>query len=49
MVIICMHFGFEPTDLKVNRSRSMNLTIPGPQIQSKGLKNRFFILKNDKF
>ena len=38
MVIICMNFGFEPTDLKVNRSRSMNLSVPGPQIQSKGLK-----------
>ena len=39
MVIICMNFGFEPTDLKVNRSRSLNLSIPGPRTQSKGLTN----------
>ena len=46
IVIICNNFGFEPTDLEVNRSRSMNLTIPGPQIQSKGLKNHFLWKKN---
>ena len=36
--------GFEPTDLKLERSRSTNLRVPGPENQSKINKN---ILNNN--
>ena len=33
ILIIVIIFGFEPTDLKLNRSRSLNLSVPGNSVK----------------